>query len=86
MVSSSLNYRLGRYLLGITFLGYLDFVDSVRVTRNQPSVDLGKIKLKRSSVQMKEVDITGTAIPTSQSEDTLSFCRKGYKTNPDATA
>lgn len=76
----------GGYLLKISFVGYLDYVDSVRVTGKQPSVDLGKIKLKRSSVQMKEVDITGTAIPTSQSEDTLSFTAKGYKTNPDATA
>lgn len=76
----------GRFYLKITFMGYLDFGDSVRVRRNDTGTDLGKIKLKRSSVEMKEVDITGVAIPSSQSEDTLSFTAKGYKTNPDATA
>lgn len=76
----------GRFLLKITFMGYEDFADSVRIRRNETSVDLGKLKLKRVSIEMKEVDITGVAIPSSQSEDTLSFAAKGYKTNPDATA
>lgn len=76
----------GRFYLKISFMGYQDWGDSVRVRRNEQAVDLGRIKLKRTSVEMKEVDITGVAIPSSQSEDTLSFAAKGYKTNPDATA
>ncbi|MBN8545974.1 MAG: TonB-dependent receptor [Ignavibacteria bacterium] len=76
----------GRYLIRISFMGYFDFADSVRVRRNESTTDLGKLKLKRTSIEMKEVDITGVAIPSSQSEDTLSFAAKGYKTNPDATA
>jgi hypothetical protein len=76
----------GRFYIHISFVGYIDFADSVIVTRNKAIVDLGNIKLKRSPLQMKEVDITGTAISAGQNEDTLSFAAKAYKTNPDATA
>ncbi|WKZ72585.1 MAG: TonB-dependent receptor [Ignavibacteriaceae bacterium] len=76
----------GKYRLVISFIGYLEYIDSLQITRNQPTLDLGQLKLKRSALQMEEVEVTGVAIPSTQSEDTLSFSAKGYKTNPDATA
>ena len=50
--------EFGTYDLQITFIGYSDFYRSrIQTSSDQSAVDLGKIKLQRSSLNLDEVEI-----------------------------
>jgi hypothetical protein len=74
----------GIYLLEISFIGYEKFSDTLRIFRQ--NIDLGIISLKKSFIQMQQVEIVDKIIPVEQKEDTLLFTAKGFRTNKDANA
>ena len=49
----------GRYFLKINFIGYKQFIiDSISIRPKQMEIDLGQIKLKSTSEQLTEVEVT----------------------------
>ncbi|MES2730907.1 MAG: TonB-dependent receptor [Bacteroidota bacterium] len=74
----------GRYLLRVSFLGYMPFEKNVFI-RNQ-SLELGDIQLVTASTQLNEVQVIGKVPTVVQNGDTTQFNAKAFKTQPDATA
>ena len=78
------NVAAGRYLLEISFVGYLRQRQELAV-RGQ-AVQVGTLALRPGGVQLKGVVVTGAAIQSVQKGDTTQFNARAFKTNPDATA
>ncbi|MDP3830508.1 MAG: TonB-dependent receptor [Ignavibacteriaceae bacterium] len=78
------NIPQGRYLIEITFIGYDSYQDTVRP--RQRSVVEFNISLKRSFIELEQVDVTAKAITAEQKGDTIQFNARAFKVNPDANA
>ncbi|NWF88247.1 MAG: carboxypeptidase-like regulatory domain-containing protein [Ignavibacteriaceae bacterium] len=78
------NIKPGSYILEISFIGFERFVDTIHIAAN--SINLGNILMRRSSVQLEQVEVLGNIIQAEQKEDTIQFLAKGFKVNKDATA
>ncbi len=72
------------YLLQVTYMGYNDMQDTIRLFRK--SILNRKLFLSRSAVETVDIEITGKAIPAVQKGDTIQFNANAFKTNPDASA
>ncbi|WP_026463536.1 outer membrane beta-barrel protein [Adhaeribacter aquaticus] len=73
----------GRFVLKISFLGYVSLQRPVQVTG---PVDLGTLSLNNNTNQLREVEVIGRAPVGEQKGDTAQFNARAFKTNPDATA
>jgi hypothetical protein len=78
------NIPQGRYLIEVTFIGYNSFQDTVR-PRQRSLVEFN-ISLKRSFIELEQVDVTAKAITAEQKGDTIQFNARAFKVNPDANA
>ncbi len=74
----------GTYLLEASYIGYEKFFDTIRVFKQ--NIDFLIIYLKKSFVQMQQVEIVDKIIPVEQREDTIQFTAKGFRTSKDANA
>lgn len=59
------------YLLQVTYMGYNDMQDTIRLFRK--SILNRKLFLSRSAVETVDIEITGKAIPAVQKGDTIQF-------------
>ena len=76
------NVAFGSYKMVITFLGYEDFVQEVKV--NAANTDLGKLQLAEASTRIEMVVKEAKALRTSQEGDTLSYNAGAFKVTSDA--
>jgi hypothetical protein len=74
----------GKYILRLTSVGY-DSLSIPFVIKNS-DLRLGKIRLKPSTVQIKDVEIKAKAERVTMKGDTTQFNADAYKLNPDASA
>ncbi|MBI2418672.1 MAG: carboxypeptidase regulatory-like domain-containing protein, partial [Ignavibacteriales bacterium] len=74
----------GIYLLHVSYMGYRDFTDTLRLLRR--SIEGKTILLGKEAVSMNAIEVVGNAIPAEQKEDTIQYSAKGFKVNKDATA
>ena len=64
----------GRYLLRATYVSYLTFVrDSINITPNKRTIDLGNIKLRQGKGLLKEVTVTAQKSQIQLGIDKKSF-------------
>lgn len=78
------NVEPGRYVIQITFIGYVKFIDTIRVGRRD--LNLGEILMTKTPVTLEQVEIIGNIIQAEQKEDTIQYLAKGFKVNKDAVA
>ncbi|MBK7311071.1 MAG: outer membrane beta-barrel protein [Sphingobacteriaceae bacterium] len=73
----------GNYILKIEFIEYKDEFRKIEVNAD---LRLGKIKLKPDTKTLGEIEVTTTAVTTTQNGDTTAYNANAFKTNKDATA
>ncbi len=74
----------GRYIFKAIYLGYQTVSQTVNVTTS--NVNLGTLKMKAGSNELKTVTVKSTQIRATQLGDTTQFNADAFKTHPDATA
>lgn len=74
----------GRYLVKASYIGYLDEVKPLRVTSGSTAVNLDSLKLRESSIVLKEATAIGVATPIKVMEDTIEYNASSYTTPPNA--
>ena len=79
-----LTTRPGKYVLKVSFVGYLSYIKQVQLTSSKPLVNLGKIILKSDAIMLKEAVITAEAPQVTVSGDTLGYSASAYRTSEGA--
>ena len=79
-----LSTRPGKYVLKVSFVGYLSYIKQVQLTSSKPLVNLGKIVLKSDAIMLKEAVITAEAPQVTVSGDTLGYNASAYRTSEGA--
>lgn len=77
------NVPQGTYQLVVSYIGYQDYRQEVRVDR--PLLSLGNISMEEG-VELQEVQVVEQVLPVIQLGDTTQFNADAYKTMPDADA
>ena len=76
----SLSARPGKYVLKISFVGYLSYLKEIQLTSAKPSLNVGKVLLGSDAVMLKEAVITAEAPQVTVSGDTLGYSASAYRT------
>ncbi len=79
-----LSTRPGKYVLKVSFVGYLSYVKQLELTSSKPLLNLGKIILKSDAIMLKEAVITAEAPQVTVSGDTLGYSASAYRTSEGA--
>ena len=80
----SLSARPGKYVLKISFVGYLSYLKEIQLTSAKPSLNVGKVLLGSDAVILKEAVITAEAPQVTVSGDTLGYSASAYRTSEGA--
>ena len=80
----SLSVRPGKYVLKISFVGYLSHMKEYQLTSSKPNLNLGKIYLSSDAVMLSEAVITAEAPQVTVSGDTLGYNASAYRTSEGA--
>jgi hypothetical protein len=78
------NVAAGRYVLKVTYLGYLPLTQNVRITENQPTVNVGKLYLATNDVLLKEAIVEGKKPEVIVNNDTIEYDAASYKVTENA--
>lgn len=76
------NVKSGRYLIKASYLGYVDATVPVKVSGSDLTLDT--IRLRESSIVLKEATAIGIATPVKVMEDTIEYNASSYTTPPNA--
>ena len=79
-----LTTRPGKYVLKVSFVGYLSYIKQVQLTKAKPLLNLGNIILKSDAIMLKEAVITAEAPQVTVSGDTLGYSASAYRTSEGA--
>lgn len=74
--------KKGKYILQAIYLGYQTADSAINVTSGTLNVDT--IRLRDSSIMLKEAVAIGIATPIKVMEDTIEYSASSYKTPPNA--
>lgn len=80
----SLSAHPGKYVLKISFVGYLSYLKEIQLTSAKPSLNVGKVLLGSDAVMLKEAVITAEAPQVTVSGDTLGYSASAYRTSEGA--
>lgn len=72
--------RPGKYVLKISFVGYLTQEKSLQLTAGKPSVNIGTITLPTDAIMLGEAVIVAEAPQVTISEDTIGYNASAYRT------
>lgn len=75
----------GPYNLKITYVGYKEFNQQIRVTRKESVIDIGNLNVEPDAVKTAEVEVNATSLIGEQKGDTTQFNASSFKTTKDAT-
>lgn len=76
----SLSARPGKYVLRISFVGYLTQDKPLQLTAGKPTVHLGTIVLPTDAIMLGEAVIVAEAPQVTVSEDTIGYNASAYRT------
>ena len=79
-----LSTRSGKYVLKVSFVGYLTYTKQVELASSKPLLNLGKIVLKSDAIMLKEAVVTAEAPQVTVSGDTLGYSASAYRTSEGA--
>jgi len=78
------NVSKGEYDVKITFLGFAPFSKRVLATGENPTIEIGKIKLEPQSKQLDELVVKAERAPVTVKRDTIEFNAASFKTKANA--
>ena len=76
----SLQVRPGKYVLKVSYVGYLSYLKQYQLTASKPTVNVGKIALASDAIMLKEAVVTAEAPQVTVSGDTLGYNTSAYRT------
>lgn len=76
----SLQVRPGKYVLKVSYVGYLSYLKQYQLTASKPTVNVGKITLASDAIMLKEAVVTAEAPQVTVSGDTLGYNASAYRT------
>ena len=79
-----LTSRPGKYVLKVSFVGYLSYMKQIQLTQAKPILNVGKIILKSDAIMLKEAVVTAEAPQVTVSGDTLGYSASAYRTSEGA--
>jgi hypothetical protein len=79
------NVKPGKYILKITYVGYIPFYKKLRITSEENFVKLRQLKIKPQDIQLEEVEVNAQSVIGEQHGDTTQFNAGSFKTTKDAT-
>ena len=82
--SFSLSTRPGKYVLKVSYVGYLSYLKQVQLTQAKPTLNVGKIQLATDAIMLKEAVVTAEAPQVTVSGDTLGYNTSAYRTSEGA--
>ena len=71
--------KAGKYVLKVSFIGYLSQFKEVQLSASRPKYDAGKISLSANAIMMQEAVVVGHVPPVQMAEDTVVFNSAAYK-------
>jgi len=74
--------KKGKYILQATYLGYSNA--NMPITVGNATVNVDTIRLRDSSIMLREAVAIGIATPVKAMEDTIEYSANSYKTPPNA--
>ena len=80
----SVSARPGKYVLKISYVGYLSYLKPLQLTSSKPSINLGKIMLETDAILLKEAVVTAEAPQVTVAGDTLGYNASAYRTSEGA--
>ncbi len=81
----SFNSGKGKFVVRIDLAGFQPLTHRVEVTKENPVVDLGKLELTSTDIQLSEAQVTALARMMSIKADTLIFHTKALRLPPGAS-
>ena len=76
----SLSVKPGKYVLKVSFVGYLTYMKEYRLTSAKPTLNVGKIALSSDAIMLSEATVTAEAPQVTVSGDTLGYNASAYRT------
>lgn len=70
----------GKYLLKVSFIGYVTKIIPVQLTANVPAKKMGNIELATDAVMLQEAVVVAEAPQVTVVEDTLMYNSSAYRT------
>ena len=81
------NLSPGNYDLVVSYIGFLtDTVSGLEITRQESDIDLGRIAIKVSKIELDEVEITSLAKTASSKIDRRAYRAEDFETAKGGTA
>ena len=76
----NLSVKPGKYVLKVSFVGYLTYMKEYRLTNAKPTLNVGKIALASDAIMLSEATVTAEAPQVTVSGDTLGYNASAYRT------
>ena len=76
----SLSVKPGKYVLKVSFVGYLTHMKEYRLSSSKPTLNVGKIALSSDAIMLSEATVTAEAPQVTVSGDTLGYNASAYRT------
>ena len=80
----SLSARPGKYVLKISYVGYLSYLKEVQLSTSKPNLNVGKISLSTDAIMLKEAVVVAEAPQVTVTGDTLGYNTSAYRTSEGA--
>jgi uncharacterized membrane protein YgcG len=77
------NIDAGKYILGISYIGYKEFIKHIAISATKPVVDMETVFLSANEGTLQGVVVV--APPITVKKDTVEFRAGAFKTKPNAT-
>ena len=82
--SFKLSTRPGKYVLKVSYVGYLSYFKQIQLTQAKPTLNVGKIQLSTDAIMLKEAVVVAEAPQVTVSGDTLGYNASAYRTSEGA--
>ena len=76
----SLSVRPGKYVLRISFIGYMTHQKGYELVSSKPTVNVGKVMLSSDAIMLSEAVVKAEAPQVTVSGDTLGYNASAYRT------
>ena len=76
----SLSVKPGKYVLKVSFVGYLTYMKDYALTASKPTLNVGKIALSSDAIMLSEATVVAEAPQVTVSGDTLGYNASAYRT------
>ena len=76
----SISAKPGKYVLKVSFVGYLSYMKQYQLTASKPTLNVGKIALSSDAIMLSEAVVVAEAPQVTVSGDTLGYNASAYRT------